>query len=68
MRDFAKRTLGAAAALTCLMGAVPAAHAAFFAAICDDIANPKPKPEHKKASSFFKRYRDLTAGGYYTTP
>ena len=38
MRDFAKRTLGAAAALTCLMGAVPAANAAFFAGICDDLA------------------------------
>ena len=37
-------------------------------AICDDIANPRPNAEHKKASSFFKRYRDLTAGGYYTTP
>ena len=38
-------------------------------AICDDISNPaKAKPEHKKMVSFFKRYRDLTAGGYYTTP
>jgi len=38
-------------------------------AICDDISNPvKAKPEHKKAAPFFKRYRDLTAGGYYTTP
>jgi len=38
-------------------------------AICDDICDPKKaKPEHKKAVSFFKRYRDLTAGGYYTTP
>ncbi len=35
--------------------------------ICDDLASAKPKPEHKKAVSFFKRYRDLTAGGYYTT-
>ena len=35
-------------------------------AICDDLANPKPKD--KKAASFFKRYRDLTAGGYFTTP
>jgi hypothetical protein len=35
-------------------------------AICDDIASAKPKD--KKAASFFKRYRDLTAGGYYTTP
>ena len=37
--------------------------------ICDDICDPsKAKPEHKKAVRFFKRYRDLTAGGYYTTP
>jgi hypothetical protein len=35
-------------------------------AICDDLASAKPKD--KKASSFFKRFRDLTAGGYYTTP
>ncbi len=37
-------------------------------ALCDDLCVSKPKPEHKKAASFFKRYRDLTAGGYYTTP
>jgi hypothetical protein len=38
-------------------------------AICDDICNAaKAKPEHKLAVAFFKRYRDLTAGGYYTTP
>jgi hypothetical protein len=37
-------------------------------AICDDIASLKPKPEHKKAATFFKRFRDLTAGGYFTTP
>jgi hypothetical protein len=37
-------------------------------AICTDISNPKKaRPEHKKFVSFFKRYRDLTAGGYYTT-
>ena len=35
-------------------------------AICDDLASPKSKD--KKAASFFKRYRDLTAGGYFTTP
>jgi hypothetical protein len=35
-------------------------------AICDDLASAKPKG--KKAASFFKRFRDLTAGGYYTTP
>lgn len=35
-------------------------------AICDEIASAKPKD--KKAATFFKRFRDLTAGGYYTTP
>ena len=39
------------------------------AAICDEICHePKAKPEFKKAAAFFKRYRDLTAGGFYTTP
>ena len=39
------------------------------AAICDDICYvPRAKPEFRKAAQFFKRYRDLTAGGYYTTP
>lgn len=37
-------------------------------AICSDLAAAKPRPEHKKPAAFFKRYRDLTAGGYYTTP
>jgi hypothetical protein len=37
-------------------------------ALCDDIAILKPKPAFKKAASFFKRFRDLAAGGYYTTP
>lgn len=38
-------------------------------AICDDICYlPKAKPEFRQAAQFFKRYRDLTAGGYYTTP
>lgn len=37
--------------------------------ICDDICDSsQAKPEHKKAVAFFRRYRDLTAGGYYTTP
>ena len=37
-------------------------------AICDGISHPaKAKPEHKPAAAFFKRYRDLTAGGFYTT-
>lgn len=37
-------------------------------ALGEDLARPKPNPEHKKAAAFFKRFRDLTAGGYYTTP
>ena len=38
-------------------------------AICDDICYlPKAKPELRQAAQFFKRFRDLTAGGYYTTP
>ena len=37
--------------------------------ICDDISgSAKTKPELKAPGTFFKRYRDLTAGGYYTTP
>ena len=37
--------------------------------ICDDICDPKvAKPEHAAAVRFFKRFRDLAAGGYYTTP
>jgi len=38
-------------------------------AICDDICFEKDAtPEFKKAARFFARYRDLTAGGFYTTP
>lgn len=38
-------------------------------AICDDICDEaKAKPEFKAAAAFFRRYRDLTAGGFYTTP
>jgi hypothetical protein len=38
-------------------------------AICDDICHvPKAKPEFRNAAHFFKRFRDLTAGGYYSTP
>jgi hypothetical protein len=38
-------------------------------AICADLADAaKATPERKKMAPFFKRYRDLTAGGYYTTP
>lgn len=38
-------------------------------AICDDIcAVDKASPPMKKAAHFFARFRDLTAGGFYTTP
>ena len=38
-------------------------------AIADDICSPaKATPEFAKAAKFFARFRDLTAGGFYTTP
>ncbi len=38
-------------------------------AICDDICYaPNAKPEFRPAAQFFRRFRDLTSGGYYTTP
>jgi len=38
-------------------------------AICDDICFvPKAKPQFADAANFFATYRDLTAGGFYTTP
>jgi hypothetical protein len=38
-------------------------------AICDDICYaPKAKPEFRAAARFFHRYRDLTSGGFYSTP
>jgi hypothetical protein len=38
-------------------------------AICDDICYvPKAKAEFAEAAKFFALYRDLTAGGFYTTP
>ncbi len=37
--------------------------------ICDDICLVSAaRPAHRKAARFFARYRDLTAGGFYTTP
>jgi hypothetical protein len=38
------------------------------AAICDDLSAATPKAEFAKGVEFFKRYRSLTAGGFYTTP
>jgi hypothetical protein len=38
-------------------------------AICDDICYlPEAKPRFADAATFFATYRDLTAGGFYTTP
>jgi hypothetical protein len=38
-------------------------------AICDDICYvPEAKPQFADAAAFFAIYRDLTAGGFYTTP
>lgn len=38
-------------------------------AILDDICYMETaRPEHKQYAKFFARFRDLTAGGFYTTP
>ena len=37
--------------------------------ICDDICNAsRAAPARRDAAHFFARYRDLTAGGFYSTP
>lgn len=37
--------------------------------LCSDICFKQKAPaEYKAAAEFFDRYRDLTAGGFYTTP
>lgn len=39
------------------------------ATICDDICfAANAKPEFRKGAQFFKKFRDLTASGYYSTP
>ena len=39
------------------------------AQIADDICSPaEAKPEFADAAKFFSKFRDLTAGGFYTTP
>jgi len=39
------------------------------AGIADDICGVRPvKKEHKPGQDFFKRFRHLAAGGYFTTP
>ena len=46
-----------------------AASAAQQRKICDDICwKPKAAPHFADAAAFFARFRDLTAGGFYTTP
>jgi hypothetical protein len=38
-------------------------------AVCDEICYlPKAAPRRVQAATFFARYRDLTAGGFYATP
>ena len=40
-----------------------------MSAIADDICHlPDAKPELKVGAKFFAKFRDLTAGGFYTTP
>lgn len=37
--------------------------------ICDDICSePRAAPSRREAAHFFALYRDLTAGGFYSTP
>ncbi len=39
------------------------------AAICDDVCHlPDARPAHRQGAQFFRRFRDLAAGGYYSTP
>jgi len=47
----------------------PALSEAQRAQIADDLCSPaKAKPEFADAVKFFSKFRDLTAGGFYTTP
>jgi hypothetical protein len=48
--------------------AFPALSDAQRAQIADDICTTKSKPEFAEASRFFAKFRDLTAGAFYTTP
>jgi hypothetical protein len=49
--------------------AFPAITDAQRAAIADDICSPaKATPAFAEAAKFFSKFRDLTAGGFYTTP
>jgi hypothetical protein len=49
--------------------AFPALSATQKAAIADDICSPgKAASQFQSAAKFFAKFRDLTAGGFYTTP
>ena len=49
--------------------AFPAIDDAQRAQIADDICSAgKARPEFASAAKFFAKFRDLTAGGFYTTP
>jgi len=49
--------------------AFPALSDAQRAQIADDVCSPaKVKAEFAEAAKFFSKFRDLTAGGFYTTP
>jgi hypothetical protein len=48
--------------------AFPALSDAQRAQIADDICTTKSKSEFADAAKFFAKFRDLTAGGFYTTP
>jgi hypothetical protein len=49
--------------------AFPALSDAQRAAIADDICDrARAKTEYTEAAKFFAKFRDLTAGGFYTTP
>jgi hypothetical protein len=48
--------------------AFPALSDAQRTQIADDICTTKSKPEFADAAKFFAKFRDLTAGGFYTTP
>jgi hypothetical protein len=42
--------------------------AAQYRALCDDVCSlPDAKPAFTEAARFFARFRDLTAGGYYSS-
>jgi hypothetical protein len=50
-------------------GRFPALGIAQKSAIADDVCSPaKAKPEFADPARFFSKFRDLTAGGFYTTP